>query len=495
MFKGSCYLFLALAAQAADKPKESWPQFRGPGASGVADDSSQAPAVFGPSKNVLWKTPLPGGQGSPCIWGEHIFITSFDTEKKQLEVIALNRKDGKIKWRRAVDAPQIEKVHEIGSPAASTPVTDGERVYVYLGSFGVLAYDFAGNVAWTHPLPLYTGPYGSATSPVLAGNVLLISRDYRPEPALIALNKKDGTDAWTAKLTPVRFAHSASHSTPLVFKDQIILNRPTRVSGHSITDGHELWKVPTTSTGEASPITDGETIYAAAFNMGADEASKAEKTPWSVVLAKYDKNGDGKLSKEETPDDDLYILYRVGVPKDVPGAHFTLKLFWGNIDANKDGFIDEKEYDAAFVNFTRPPGTNNGLMAIRPEGEGDISAKGVVWKELRSVPEVPAPLFYRGQVYMVANGGILTSLDAKTGKLLFRSRVGAPGAYFSSPVAAAGKVFVASSDGVVSVVKAGPDFEILSHNDLGEPIFGTPALVGSRIYLRTSTALWAFGEK
>jgi hypothetical protein len=113
----------------------------------------------------------------------------------------------------------------------------------------------------------------------------------------------------------------------------------------------------------------------------------------------------------EAPDDDLYFMLRVGVPPGVPGAHFTIKLFFGNLDRNKDGFIDEAEYSAAFTGFGIAD-ENNGLMAIRPEGTGDLSGKAVLWKERRSVPEVPSPLAYRGQVYMVASGGILTSPPA-----------------------------------------------------------------------------------
>src|SRR5262249_40629467 len=153
-------------------------------------------------------------------------------------------------------------VHQEGNPAASTPVTDGERVYVYFGSFGVVAYDFAGKVVWQHPIPLYEGPYGSGTSPVLSGGYVIVSRDYAPTPALIAIHKQDGTLAWKAALTPVNFASSSSHSTPLIWKDQVVLNRPTRVSGHSIKDGHEIWKVQTTSSGEATLTFDGDTLFA-----------------------------------------------------------------------------------------------------------------------------------------------------------------------------------------------------------------------------------------
>jgi outer membrane protein assembly factor BamB len=488
-----CFLLAPIYGIAADSPALNWPQFRGPGGSGVGDERSVLPSEFGPNKNVVWKTSLPSGHGSPCIWGDRIFVTSFDAAKNLLEVIAIDRKDGKIVWRRSVDAPQIETVHAENNPASSTPATDGNRVYVYFGSFGLLAYDFAGTVAWRHPLPIYAGPYGAGTSPVLAGDLVLISLDHLPDPALVAVNKRDGALAWKAALPKARFAASAAHSTPLIWKDQVVLNRPARVSGHSLKDGSELWKVNTTSSGDSTLSFEGDTIYASLFNMGMDPAGKVEKTPWSVALAKYDKNKDGKLSLDEVPDDDLYFLRRAGVPLSVPGAHFTIKQFFRGLDRNQDGFIEEAEYDAAFTGFAMVD-ENNGLMAIRPEGAGDLSGKAVVWKERRSVPEIPAPLAYRGQVYMVASGGILTAVDAKTGKLLYRSRVNAPGAYYASPVAAGGNVMVTSSDGVITVLNAGPDFKILSSNDFGERIFGTPALVDSRIYVRSSSALWAFGQ-
>ncbi len=489
-----CFLLAVICVFAADSPAQNWPQFRGPSGSGVGDERANLPSEFGPNKNVVWKTALPSGHGSPCIWGDRIFVTSFDAGKKLLEVIAINRNDGKIVWRQSIDAPQIEKVHDENNPASSTPTTDGERVYVYFGSFGLIAYDFAGKVAWQHRLPVAESPYGSGTSPALAGELVLIARDYPPDPVLIAVNKKDGTLAWKAALAKVRIASSTTHCTPLIWKDQVVLNRPTRVAGHSLKDGSELWRVTTSSVGEATLTSDGDTIFAALFNIGADPAGKVEKTPWSVALEKYDKNKDNKLSKSEVPADDLYFQRRAGVPDDVPGAHFTIKLFFDRLDRNQDGFIDEAEYDAAFNGFVAA-GENNGLMAIRPDGQGDLSDKAVLWKERRGVPEIPAPLAYRGQVYMVASGGILTSVEAPTGKVLYRSRLNAPGTYYASPVAAGGKVILVSSEGVLTVVSAGPDFKVLSRNEFGERIFGTPALVDSRIYVRSSAALWAFGEK
>ena len=96
---------------------------------------------------------------------------------------------------------------------------------------------------------------------------------------------------------------------------------------------------------------------------------------------------------------------------------------------------------------------------------------------------------------MVTAGGIVTCVNAKTGKLIYRGRVNAAGAYFASPVAAGGKIFVASAEGVVTVLGGGETLEVLANNDLGEPVYGTPALVGQAIYIRSSQHLWAFSAK
>jgi len=136
-----------------------------------------------------------------------------------------------------------------------------------------------------------------------------------------------------------------------------------------------------------------------------------------------------------------------------------------------------------------------GLLSIRPAGEGELPATALEWSEKRNVPEVTTPLFYRGRVYTVTAGGIVNCVDAKTGKSIYRGRVNAAGAYFASPVAAGGKVFVASAEGVVTVLGGGETLEVLANNDLGEPVYGTPALVGPAIYVRSSRKLWAFGGR
>src|SRR5579872_3243556 len=132
----------ALWAFAYDAGPAVWPPFRGPGGAGVAAAEANPPAEFGPAKALVWNTPLPAGHGSPCIWNDRIFVTAFDKTANKVELIALDRATGKIVWRQAAPTATIETVHATSSPATSTPVTDGQRIYVYFGSFGLLAYDW-----------------------------------------------------------------------------------------------------------------------------------------------------------------------------------------------------------------------------------------------------------------------------------------------------------------------------------------------------------------
>src|SRR6516164_5067037 len=141
-----------------------WPQFRGPNSSRLGE--GRPPVHFGLDHNVLWKTAVGAGLSSPIIWEGRIFLTEFDRANKQLATLCIDRSTGKILWRRSVTPEKIEKVHKIGSPAAATPATDGERVYVYFGSYGLICYDLDGKEQWERPLPVPENPYGASASPI-----------------------------------------------------------------------------------------------------------------------------------------------------------------------------------------------------------------------------------------------------------------------------------------------------------------------------------------
>jgi outer membrane protein assembly factor BamB len=219
--------------------------------------------------------------------------------------------------------------------------------------------------------------------------------------------------------------------------------------------------------GLGTPVTHGDMLLV---------SSSGVKEPWlppfEAVLAKYDTDKDGRLSKTEFTDPEM-------------AEHF------GWVDANGDNFIEAKEWNTA-----RNLGMGDfGSVAIRPEGaKGQLDPGAIRWRFVKNLPYIPAPLVYDNVYYTVRDGGIVTALDPATGKLLKEGRSReALGEYYASPVAADGKIFLASGEGKITVLKAGPEWEVLQVNDLREEVHATPALRGGRIYVRTHDSMYCFG--
>ncbi len=137
----------------------------------------------------------------------------------------------------------------------------------------------------------------------------------------------------------------------------------------------------------------------------------------------------------------------------------------------------------------------SGVVAIRAAtASGKMEPASALWRVKKNLPYIPAPLDHKNVLYLAKTGGIITSVDPVTGKVLKEGRsTEAPGDDYASPIAADDKVFVASLDGKVTVLKAGAQWEVLGVNDIGEPIHATPALAGGRIYVRTRGAVYCFG--
>ena len=138
-----------------------WMQFRGPNGSGVAAAASP-PIEFGPDKNLLWRLEIHSGHSSPIVSGDLIFLTTFDQNQKRLNVVAIDRHRGQIRWERAINTKEIERGHPSFNPASSTPVTDGERVVAYFGSYGLVCFDLEGGKLWELPQPLTKSYAGNA---------------------------------------------------------------------------------------------------------------------------------------------------------------------------------------------------------------------------------------------------------------------------------------------------------------------------------------------
>src|SRR4029453_8778264 len=155
------------------------------------------PVQFGSDRNVLWKSAVGSGLSSPIVWGEHVFLTEFGQKTRKLATLCLDRRTGRILWRREVAAEEIEEVHELSSPAGSTPATDGERVYVYFGSYGLVCYALDGKQKWEMRLPLPQNYYGATASPIVAGELVVLNHQGK-DSYLLGINPRDGRTAWKA---------------------------------------------------------------------------------------------------------------------------------------------------------------------------------------------------------------------------------------------------------------------------------------------------------
>lgn len=482
-----------LRAADAGVDESSWPQFRGPNATGVAA-LGKYPRQFGPDSNVRWKTGLPGGVSSPCVRGDRIFLTGFDKAAQTLETICLDRATGKVLWRQPAPAEIIEKVQRVSSPANATPATDGERVYVYFASFGLLCYDLAGQLVWKKPLPLVQSQFGSGTSPIVAeGKVVLVHDEAEKAAAyLLAVDSRTGVTVWQTPRAPSR----TKYSTPVHHRDakgdQILVLGGQRLVSYDLRSGREQWwvnKIPPQLIGV--PLVNGGSVFFSATGMFGEPENIMPLPTFDELLGKSGGGEDGLILITRIPKDVVVVDRRAS-----GGAgNSALGWFAFGIDKNSDGKISREEWEesAKWLTSSRIAG-EPAVCCVRLGGEGDVAATHLAWHETRGVPEVPSLLCYQDRLYGVRNGGFVHCRNARDGREIYSERLGAPGGYYASPVAGDGKVYVASDRGVVVVLAAGDKFDVLARNDLKERIVATPALADGVLYVRTDSALHAFAD-
>ena len=339
-----------------------------------------------------------------------------------------------------------------------------------------MSYGADGTERWQLPLGPFANLHGMAASPILAGNLLFMLCDQDSESYLLAINKDSGTVAWkTLRPEAVHGFATPSIFRPKQGQDQIVVPGSYQLTAYSAAMGERLWWARgLTWQVKPTAVVSGDTIYVTGWAPGADAGERQNLPPFEEVLKEGDKNSDGKLSPEEVPE------------------RLRHKGSWNAIDLGRDGFLDARDW--SFYQARRS--AQNVTMAIRPgEAKGDLTETHVLWQIDRSVPVVSSPLLYQDVLYTIKDGGILSALDPANGRVHKQARLaGAVDNYYSSPVAADGRIFVVSEAGKLSVVKAGKDWELLSLNDMNEPCYATPALADSRVYVRTQTRLYCFGK-
>jgi outer membrane protein assembly factor BamB len=449
---------------------EDWSRFRGPNGSGISE-TGDLPLTFGPEENVIWKTELPFGHSSPILTEDRIYLTAVREGK--LVTIALDRPTGKILWERPAPRPRTEKLDTRNGPAGPSAAVDGRDIYVFFADFGLISYDKDGKERWRVPLGPFNNIYGMGASPVLVGDLVVLVCDQSTNSYIVALDKKTGAVRWKTLRPEAR----SGHSTPIVYQPktgglQILAPGSFMLTSYDAKRGAKLWWVRGLSFElKSTPVVSGDVLFINGFGAPENQPGSQRKIPpYAEVVAAFDKDGDKRLLLTE-----------------LPREHARS---WMDLDS--DGTVTAEEWDY----YQAASASENGMLAIRLGGKGDVTDTNVVWKYHKSVPQLPSPLVYKDVLYMVYDGGIVTTLKPGTGETIAQSRLkGATDAFYASPIAADNKVFMASERGKIAVLPTDGSLEPVAVNDMDDDIYATPAISEGRIYVRTRGMLYCFGKR
>ena len=466
-------LVLLATLTSAAAPAGEWSRFRGPNGSGLSE-ATGVPAEFGPQKNVLWRLSVPQGHSSPILHGNRIYLTGMRADET-LVTLAIDRTSGKVLWER--DAPKVKTkvVDKRNNPASPSPAVEANGIYVFFPDYGMVAYDAAGQQLWAMPLGPFNNIYGMGASPVIVGDNVILACDQSLGSYVMAVNKRTGKIVWKVDRPEAK----SGHSTPIVWrgpdgKDQILLPGSFLLTSYDAATGKKLWWVGGLSFEmKSTPVIGGGNIYVNGYGAPVNDPGNKVTVPMADAVWKTaDADANGVITKPEFP-------------------KFTQSFWFDVADLDTNGSLTKDEW----AYYRAALDSENGMLAIRLGGSGDMTDQAIRWKYQRSVPQLPSPLLYQGVLYMVNDNGIVTTLNPETGAVIKQGRLtGAPGAVFASPVAADGQIYFSTEAGAIVVVAPGGDLTVKYVNNLNEEVYATPAFADGRIYVRTTQALYAFGS-
>ena len=488
----SILLLLLLGQQslAASASAAHWPQFRGPGGRSIAPDQ-RLPESFGPGENERWKTPLPTGHSSPCIWGDRIFLTGY--AHGQLKMLCLNRRNGEVQWEQSRPLKDLQRYkHTASSPAVPTACTDGERVCFLFGDYGLVVLNLDGQLIWERQFIPSSSDFGYGASPVIVNDALLVNCDGGLQPSLLCLSLADGETIWQAD----RPRTIVSYSTPFVWSPgdavEILLGGSAALTAFDLHSGQETWTVKNLPGFVCtSPAADDRAVYYGAWttaHVGGSQRmasvfgeevnlSKQQASDPNAFYARFDVNGDRKIAREELPPSRAREVFNF-------------------VDKNENGFWD---FEEVAPGFGRPAewkdNARNVLVSVGAGGRGDVTQTHVRWETAKGLPYVASPLLYRNRLYYVRNGGRVTCLDPSTGQPHFEGgRLGVSGEYYASPLGVGDRILFTARKGSLITLEASDQLEIHQTVDLEEGILATPAIVDNQLYVRTERHLWCFAK-
>lgn len=426
---------LTLSAQARDG---DWPQFRGAGAAGVATGATVPSAwTREPAKNVAWTVPVAGlGHSSPIVWRERVYLTT---------AVAMDGKPGVV----------LGDVSKSGiDPAADTGRHTWRLIALDAGS-GKVIWDKVAHEGVPRMKRHVKASHASAT-PATDGRFIVA---LMGSEGLFAFDM-NGNQKWRADLGVMDVGlvgdpamQWGPASSPVIFGDMVLVQNDRHKDSHlaafDINTGRELWR--------ASHDEFPSWATPAVVNAGG-------RTEIVTNSGKFIRGFDPKTGKELWRLSDNQTQVKVPTP----------------VVAN--GLV--------IVTGGYPPG-GRPIYAIRPGGSGELTETSLAWKTDRGAPYTGTPIVYDGILYALTDNGILSAYEPKTGERIYQQRVAGGSGFSASPVAAGGRLYLASEDGDVYVVKAGKTYELLGTNRMNEPLMATPAISGNTLFIRTLTSLVA----
>ncbi len=411
-----------------------WPEWRGTNGQGHSD-ATDLPVSWSESKNIGWKTKIPGrGWSTPVIANGQVWVTTAidkaaskeDADRRRsastnsqpltisesvsLRAVCVDLKTGELLHDiEVLSQKDPQMIHLQNTYATPTPILDDGRLYCHFGPSGMACLDTTqGKVLWTNQSLHVKHENGPGSSPILWENLLIVHCDGIDKQYIAAINKNTGKQMWKSDRSgdmrenpQMRKAYATSLIANINDKPQIISPAADWLYGYDPASGHELWKLNYGVLGfsnAARPITNGEMIFTCTGYM------------------------------------------------------------------------------------------KSQLLAIRVDERRGRDHPTIVWRYNKQVPNVASPLLVDNEIYFASDGGIASCIDASTGTMHWRERIGKR--FWASPLYADGKIYFFDLDGATTVIAPGTSYKLLAKNKLDGTLMATAAAVDGAIILRTDQALY-----
>jgi len=397
-----------LAAAVPTAQAEPWPGWRGPRSDGTCIEQNVA-TDWDPA-GALWKIEIPGkGHASPIVWGDRVCTVTGMAATKERILLCIDRSSGKILWQETVVQGPLEKLHKENSYASSTPVIDGERVFVTFrvgDEILVAAHELGtGRQLWQVRPGTHKGEWGFSNPPVLFKDKVIVDGDGKDKSFLIALSRSDGKTVWRNNRTNKGISYSGPYIRDFAGQTQLVQCGDRCVAGFNPDTGEQLWTV------------------------------------------------------------------------DGPSQEFVATPVY----SETAGLV--------FISSSWP---KQVLLAIRPDGRGDVTKTHVAWSDRNGAPYVPSMIVVGDLLFSINRGGTVFCYEAATGEVLWQEKLGR---HHASPVLVGGRVFFINDNGQVNVIKPGREFECVATYELGESCYASPAISDGQVFVRGFQHLFCFGRR